>query len=283
MYLWEIIETVRVRLELAEVDSPLLSAELLLGHILKKDRLYILVHIKEEFPKNLEADLELLVNRRILGEPVAYLIQNKEFFGRDFFVNKHVLIPRPETEEIIEHVKAFYSSLDAFIFVDFGTGSGNISVSLAKEFPNALGIAVDISLDALFVAKENAQRHNVLEQILFIQADFRKPCVQNEIARLCVSNPPYISEKELLKVSREVSAFEPHGALYSADNGCSHVKELLPYCTALLQQEGVCFIEIAYEQKEELLDYAQGFQELKEQAVLEDLSAHDRFLFFKKK
>ncbi len=197
----------------AGVDSPRLSAELLLFHVCAITRLDLTLY--PDVPLSLaEQDrLSGLLRRRAEGEPAAYLLGSKEFFGRDFRVTPATLIPRPETELIIETALKAFPSSHAIHFADLGTGSGCIAVTFCAERSLWRGIMTDISARALAVAERNATRHGVRTRLQPLRADFRRPLFLPASLDLLVSNPPYVSREEYETLSQEVRDFEPVTAL----------------------------------------------------------------------
>lgn len=200
------------RLRAAEVDAPRLSAELVLREVLGLDRLTLALHPDEALPEAALPALCALLERRRAGEPVAYLLGRREFYGRDFAVNASTLIPRPETEHLVEAALAGCSAAQAR-FADLGTGSGCIAVTLCLERPGWRGLAADLSASALAVAAANAARHGVRERLGLVRADFTRPLLADATLDVCVSNPPYVSLAEYQTLSPEVRDFEPCSAL----------------------------------------------------------------------
>jgi release factor glutamine methyltransferase len=268
---------------LSGVDSPRLSSELLAAHALGCSRLSLNLERGRVLDDREYAALDALVSRREAGEPVAYILGTKEFYGLDFAVSPAVLIPRPETEHIVEAVEASFAKGQPFRFVDLGTGSGILAVTIASLFPEARGVAVDISPDALDVARANAQAHNVADRLEFVQADFTAETVEGDFD-LVVSNPPYVSDPEFVAASHEVTGFEPTGALVSGPDGLDHIRAMLPGVAAMLKQEGRLFMEIGYDQAKMIIDIVAGVcPEFEEVGVQKDLSGHDRVVFARKK
>ncbi|MGE4421298.1 MAG: peptide chain release factor N(5)-glutamine methyltransferase [Pseudodesulfovibrio sp.] len=268
---------------LSGVDSPRLSAELLAAHALGCSRLTLNLERGRVLTDDEYAVVTALAARREKGEPVAYILGSREFYGLDFAVSPAVLIPRPETEHIVEAVEAAFSKGQAFRFADLGTGSGILAVTIAVLFPEARGVAVDISPKALAVARANAHAHNVAERIEFIQADFTRETVEGQFD-LVVSNPPYVSEPEFAAASREVTAFEPTGALVSGPDGLDHIRAMLPGVAAMLKPGGRFFMEIGYDQAKMItsiiIDKYALFEEV---GVQKDLAGHDRVVSAQKK
>lgn len=205
------ISTATARLKAAGVDSPRLSAELLAAHASGLDRLRLRTWPDTPLLPEWLDILENLLARREQGEPMAYLIGTREFFGRDFLVTPHTLIPRPETELLVEAALKLFGSAP-IQFADFGTGSGCIAVTLCAERPHWSGLAVDASAGALATAAENAHHYHT-HGLCFARADFTRPLLADGSLDLLVSNPPYVSEAEYADLSPEVARFEPKNAL----------------------------------------------------------------------
>ncbi|GFM37858.1 peptide chain release factor N(5)-glutamine methyltransferase [Desulfovibrio psychrotolerans] len=230
------------------VDSPRLSAGLICMHVLGKDRLHLLTNPHQPVTDSQWAAMLSLVLRRGQGEPAAYLIGSREFFGREFTVSPATLIPRPETEHIVEEVVRQFARSGPFTFADLGTGSGCIAVSIAAELPHARGIAVDRSADALSVAARNARRHGVADRILFVQGDFTS-CLFRPGSLDCVAtNPPYVSAAEHAQLSSEVRDFEPASALVPGAAGTEHADILIPSAACWLRPGGLFVMEMGCSQ-----------------------------------
>jgi len=271
------------RLSCADVDAPRLSAELLACKAFGLSRLGLIVRKKDEVSLEQQAALEALVERRAKGEPAAYLLGEKEFFGLAFRVTPDVLIPRPETEGIIEEAQRLFPADAALRFADFGTGSGALAVSLAYVFPQSRGLAVDLCGQALEVARANAREHGVAGRLEFLCADFTGLGHSSGLAPasldLIVANPPYVTEAEYAGLSIEVRGFEPRAALVSADQGLAHIRGLAPTALRALRPGGVLLCEIGSTQGRAVLelfsDPSQGFAEA---AILHDYAGLDRVL-----
>lgn len=194
------------------IDSPHLSARLLVQDVLKISREELATHPERPLSRQECARLEGLLRRREQGEPIAYLLGEREFFGRSFKVTPATLIPRPESELLIETALHLVQK-KALVFADLGTGSGCLAVTLCAEHPEWQGIALDCSKKALSIAQSNAQKYKVDDRLLFVQGNFLQPCVRPSSLDLVVSNPPYLSEAEYAGLSPEVRDFEPLSAL----------------------------------------------------------------------
>lgn len=245
--------------------SPL-DREILLSLALKKSKEYILAHPEKKLAKGQIAKLKKYIKRRSAGEPIAYITGQKEFFGLDFGVNKNVLIPRPETELLVELAinkiqNTRYRMRDTII--DVGTGSGNIIVSIAKNLPRKIQnktnfFAADVSRSALRVARQNAQKHKVDKKIKFIQSDLLEYFPKNKIKTkniLIVANLPYVSPA-LFKKNESNLCFEPKNALISPQRGLRHYKRLLKEIGNICEKRFVfrvsCCAEISPEQKPQI-------------------------------
>ena len=268
---------------LSGVDSPRLSAELLAARALGCSRLSLVLERSRTLTDDEYAAVDALVARRETGEPVAYILGSREFYGLDFAVSPAVLIPRPETEHIVEAVEARYDKDFPLHFVDLGTGSGILAVTLATLFPAARGVAVDISADALDVARDNARAHGVADRLRFVRADFTRETVEGRFD-LVVSNPPYVTEAEFADASREVTGFEPTGALVSGRDGLDHIRAMLPGVASMLEPGGWFFMEIGCGQGQSVIDIVTDkCQQFEEVAVQKDLAGLDRIVSARKK
>lgn len=252
MDLLSVLKEATLALERSGCRSPRLDAELLLSSYLKKERTSLYTHPEQTLTENeLEQFLEW-VERRKHGEPVAYIIGKKEFWSLPFQVNNRVLIPRPETEFLVEEVLKVCSDMGKRILriLDIGTGCGAISIALASELENAQIIATDISPEALAVAVKNAQNNNVAHRISFLMGDLFQPVAGK--FDIIVSNPPYISVDEYNTLPLGVRGFEPQSALLAGNDGTEFHQEIIKGGALYLQQGGWLFMEIGSGQKHKL-------------------------------
>jgi release factor glutamine methyltransferase len=267
------------RLEAAGADAPRLSAELIAARALGLNRLGLIIHAKEAPDPGRLAAFEALLARREAGEPVAYLLGEREFFSLRFRVTPDVLIPRPETECIVEAVQHRFDRKKVLRFADFGTGSGCLAVTLAHEFAQARGVAIDLSQAALAVAQDNARAHGVDSRLEFVRADFTRVALAAGSLDLVVANPPYVTETEYAGLSREVRDFEPRTALVSDEAGLAHLRGLLPVAARALKPLGLLLCEIGAGQGGAALslaaDPALGFTGA---SILKDYAGLDRVL-----
>lgn len=216
----------RLRGQLAHEQNAALDAEVLARHVLGWDRARWLADAREPAPADFAPRFDALVSRRAAGEPVAYITGTREFWGLDFEVSPAVLVPRPETEVLVEEaLKLIDASPDGMTRVaDVGTGSGCIAVALAHSRPSITVVATDVSEAALAVAKRNAARHGVAGRVAFLLAPVLDGAGPVD---LVVSNPPYIGRQDEDTVARDVLDFEPHGALFSGNDGLDVIRALL--------------------------------------------------------
>ena len=224
-----------------------LDAEVLARKVLGCDRAAFVVSRRGEEPAGFADAYRALVERRCRREPVAYILGEREFWGRPFEVTPDVLIPRPETELIVEEALALFpAGRTPALIVDVGTGSGCLAVALALEFPDAWVIATDISEAALAVARRNAAKNGVGDRIDFRTGDLLAPVT--ELADLIVSNPPYVNSGDAPGLVPEVREHEPHVALFGGPDGLAMFGKLFPSAPARLRTGGRLIVEVGYDQ-----------------------------------
>jgi release factor glutamine methyltransferase len=260
------------------IENPRLNIELLLAHVLQKRRLDLYLQFERELDEATLARLRELVRRRAEGEPVQYVTGEAPFYGLTFAVNRHVLIPRPETELLVEAVlKRVTNHQSPITVVDVGTGSGCIAVTLAKQLPAAQIVAVDASGEALAVARANARRHGVEKNTRFLQGDLVEALPDNVGADVVVSNPPYIASGDWATLPKEVRDFEPVQALIAGADGLEVIRRLVKTAKRVLSPSGFVALEIGAGQRaavEQLFgDHGYGAVE-----VVKDLQGHERVL-----
>lgn len=275
-----------------KLDS--LDLGLLISFVLKKEREFILAHPEYILTSKQQSAIDKVMARRLKNEPLAYILEEKEFYGLNFKVNQHTLIPRPETELMVELaleeiLKAQYPILNT---IDIGTGSGNIIVSLAHQLKNTsyqLPVTsyygVDISKEALKIAKQNAKFHNLNKQIKFLHGNLLEPIVKSKIINhksslLILANLPYLSKDIYNACAENVKKYEPRTALYSATHGLAHYDELLGQIKLLIdthQQSIVLLIEISPEQKRLLPPLIKKYFPQAQSTFIKDLTQRWRF------
>jgi release factor glutamine methyltransferase len=232
------------RLTAAQVGSPRLNAEILLMSVLGCDRAYFFAHPERELSADDLSRYEELVGQRASGIPAQYITGHQEFWGMDFIVTPAVLIPRPETEHVLETVLPLMQSVDQPRIVDVGTGSGCIAIVLAKELLSARIDAVDLSPAALEIARANAARHQVESRIHFRRSDLMDGLPPASFD-FVVSNPPYVSESEEDQVQLEVRKFEPRNAVFAGHTGLEVIERMVPQAAEVLKPAGWLVMEIS--------------------------------------
>jgi release factor glutamine methyltransferase len=224
----------------------------LLQHVLARDRTFILAHPEQLMTNEQWQTFRELLLRRASGEPLQYVIAHQSFFGLDFEVARGVLIPRPETELLVETALGFLKDIPGSQEIcDVGTGSGCIAITLLHECSTAHAVAIDVSPAALEIAKRNARRHAVEERLTFVEADCFSSLSAGKFSfDLIVSNPPYVAEMALAGLQREVRDHEPREALAGGPDGLDVVRRLLSESSAFLKSHGHLLIEIGFNQGE---------------------------------
>ncbi len=226
------------------IESPRINAELLLSHILKCKRLNLYLSFDRPLSKEETDEYRELLKRRSKFEPLQYIVGYVDFYGLKFDVNTSVLIPRPETEILVETIINEVKGKENLSILDIGTGCGNIAVSLAKNIEIVEIKAIDISEDALKVAQKNAGCNNVKDKIKFEKIDFLNDEIINEKFDVVVSNPPYISFEEFHELRPELNIFEPRFALTDESDGLTFYKAISKKCKYLLKSGSKLFFEL---------------------------------------
>lgn len=311
MQLREAVREATAELEAAGIDSPRLAAEVLLLHAVGRDRSFLFAHPEYELSVDEEARARELVARRAAGEPPQYLTGHQEFWGLDFQVTPAVLIPRPETEILVEKAVELaqrsprtplkpkeglngapgesqvssaalcepgaHSASRPLKIIDVGTGSGAIAVALAHSLPQAEVQAVDLSPEALEVAAENARRLGV--RVSFQQSDVLASVECDGTFDFVVSNPPYVGLNEADKVQQMVKDYEPHLALFAGDEGLTVIRRLIPQSRAALRPGGWLLMEVGWSQSQAVLALLAGWDEVQ---AIPDLAGIPRILAARK-
>jgi len=241
------------------------DAELLLAHTLRQPRIWLLAHPEAEVSEAEAALFLALTARRAAGEPVQYLTGTQEFFGLELRVTPAVLIPRPETEHLVEAALAWsQTQREALRFLDIGTGSGAIAIAIAVNLPGVEIFAADISSAALDVARENAVRLGVSERIRFVESDLLSALGSAELPfDAILSNPPYIPSSDAATMQREVVGHEPHTALFAGMDGLDIYRRLIPAAYAALRPGGLLALEIGFGQREALVELLDGWDNVR--------------------
>ena len=280
MNIRELLDTTVEYFKKYGLKDPRLDAEVLLAHVLKKERIQLYVDFDQPLNEQELGQYRQLVYLRSRHHPVAYLLGKKEFMSLELTVNEEVLIPRPETEELVENIIEYCKgrNLSGPNIVDVGTGSGAIAVSLAYYIEGAKILAIDISPGALKVARENIARYELGERVKVMEGDLLTPLIwlNKDNVDIVVSNPPYIDQAGMAQLSREVK-MEPELALHGGVDGLDYYCRLIPQALRVLKDDGLLALEIGYDQAaavRELFDSGWSKVEVKK-----DYSGHDRMVF----
>ena len=231
--------------------SSKLDSEILLSKIIKKNRKYLILNSNEELKKENIKSFDYLVKRRKKGEPIAYLINKKEFWKQNFYINQNVLIPRPDTETLVEETLKLFNVNSKLNMLDIGTGSGCILLSILKERRNFFGTGIDISKKAINVARFNAKMHQLSNRVKFYNSDVDKFLIGKY--DLILSNPPYIKRQDLKYLEVDVKGFEPKLALDGGKDGFSKITKVISKTSTLLKKNGRFILEIGFGQKKKIL------------------------------
>jgi release factor glutamine methyltransferase len=254
----EVLQAARIRLS-STSQYPRRDAELILAHVLGCDPTALLTHPERPLSAKEADGFESLLKRRLANEPVQYLTGEQEFYGLLFEVSPDVLIPRPETEHLVEAVLERFDREANPRIVDVGTGSGAIAVAIAHALPRSQVTAVDSSPEALVVARSNAERHGVMDRMSFLQSDLLAAAERTQFD-VVVSNPPYVADGEVLEP--QVAHYEPHSALYAGPTGLEIYERLIPQARAVLKPRGWLMMEIGYGQQAVLEALLGGWSEV---------------------
>ena len=241
----ELINIGEKKLRQKKIESFRLDSELLLSKILNKKREKILINLDQKISKKNFFMYRRLIQRRSKNEPIAYIMEEKEFWSKNFFVNRDTLIPRPETELMVEEIIEIFKKKRISI-LDIGTGSGCILISLLSELSNSKGVGIDISKKALIVAKKNSDKHKILSNIKFLNKSLDAKF--NEKFDLIVSNPPYIKSSEIKNLREDIKKYEPRIALDGGNDGLDLIKKVIYKTKYNLKSKGKLALEIGNEQ-----------------------------------
>ena len=234
-----------------KIANPQLDSEILLSNSIKRDKKHIILNPKEVLNSEQLRKFKSLIERRKKGEPIAYLINKKEFWKDEFFVNKDVLIPRPDSELIIEQVLKIYSKDVQLQVLDIGTGSGCILLSILKERSNFYGTGIDISKKSINVSKFNAKQLNLTNRVKFFHSSVDN--FNNGKYDIIVSNPPYIEQLSLKYLEKDVVNFEPKLALSGGFDGFSKIRKVINKASILIKKNGKFILEIGFNQKNKVI------------------------------
>jgi release factor glutamine methyltransferase len=280
------INRATTQLSAAGVTNARLDAEVLLSHIMNRDRAWLFTHIHDALEDKTRRVFEGAVERRSKREPLQYIIGKQEFWGLDYVVTPDVLIPRPETELVVESaLKIIRSKNKPVTIVDLCTGSGCIAISLAKELKASRVFAVDKSNRALNIAKENARKHGVSDLIRFLEGDLYQPLEMLDIhggVDIIVSNPPYVQSGDYDTLQPEVRDFEPAMALFAGQHGTEIHCEIIAGAPVYLKLHGALIMEMGIGQAEFLTKMAQDTGAYGVPEIFKDLAGIERVIVAKK-
>lgn len=271
MKISDILKNTAVRLKRADIDTANLDARLLLCEYLQKDKLYLIVNVNEEI--YVDDSFEQLVSRREKHEPMQYILGRAEFYGLNFKVNKNVLIPRPDTEILVEKVIEFVGD-NPYTVLDIGTGSGCIPITVAVNCKNVKAYTVDVSEYATNVAKGNASLNRVEERVSFLNMDILKEFPDIEVDCI-VSNPPYIEDDVIPTLMSDVRNFEPYIALSGGADGLVFYRRIAEEGYKILKEGGLIAFEVGHNQAQDVADILKnnGFSDIE---ITKDLAGIGR-------
>jgi len=265
------------------IESPRMNSELLLADILNCKRLDLYLSFERPLSEDEMKKYRECIRRRGNFEPLQYVIGKVEFYGLELKVSPSVLIPRPETELLVENVLNQFSKDQRLIILDIGSGSGNIAIALAVHLPQSKIVSTDISEEALLIAKENSERHGVSERIKFVRHDILRNDLNNfPMFDIVVSNPPYVSKKNYSTLQKEIKNFEPAIAITDEGDGYTFYREISAKASVKLKENGKLFFEIAQGQSEVVVEFMTK-NNFKNIGVTKDYQNIDRVIFGERK
>lgn len=261
-------------LEEAGVETPQLDAELLMAHSLGLSRSQLYAQLDRDLDAETRKTFQAVVSRRVKREPVAYIVGHKEFYGLELRVDPRVLIPRPETETLVEVALTIARQRGLSLLAEVGVGSGAVAIALAVNLPQMEIYAIDSSSEALAVAQENCRRHQVSDRVHLLHGDLLEPLPQP--VQLIVSNPPYVSRDELPTLEPEITDYEPLAALDGGADGLEQIRRLVEQAGPHLKPSGMLCLEIGETHALAVNDLVRTAFPSATVAVVRDLAGLDR-------
>lgn len=263
-------------LSLEGIEEARLEAEVLLRQVFGLNKAELYVHLEDELPPGQMEGLNQLIQRRLSHEPIAYITGHKEFFGLDFHVNHNTLIPRPETELLVEQALKLGRDRHSLMIADIGTGCGAIAIALAAHLPQAQVYAIDISASALEIASLNSKINRVDSRVHPMRGNLLQPLSQP--VHLIVANLPYISDTKMGELPKEILLFEPKLALSGGPDGLQHISQLLTQAKDKLCARGAILLEISPEQNATVIDLARQYFPRDKAKTIFDLNGQERVI-----
>lgn len=279
MTIREAIAKATIKLKMHKIDSPKLKARLLIQSILKQTRQYIMVYDEKSLTQRQEQDYWKKIDRLTKGEPLQHITHQQEFMKMNFYVNQDVLIPRPDTEILVEEVIQIAEKIHAKKILDLCTGSGAIAISLAKYIENSQITATDISAKALEIAEKNAKENQVDRQITFLTSNLLEQ-VPKEKYDIIVANPPYIKREVIKMLDQEVQK-EPLIALDGGWDGLDFYRKIIHQAYEFLKYKGYLCLEIGYDQRQDVLELIEQEEKYVNSYSKKDLYGKDRVVVTK--
>jgi release factor glutamine methyltransferase len=262
-------------LKLKKIKTYQLDSELVLSNLLKQQRENLIIDLNQKVSENIALKFKNLISRRAKREPLAYILKNKEFWSKDFFVDRSTLIPRPETELLCENIIKIFKNKNLYI-LDMGTGSGCIILSILTELKSAKGIGIDISRKAIEIAKKNSNKLGLNKKVKFLNKSLDN--IYGYKFDLIVSNPPYIKTGDIKNLSEDVKRFEPKIALDGGKDGLDVIKKVIYKSRTILKKLGWLALEIGYGQHYKVSQILKE-QNFKEELLVKDYKNNVRCIF----
>ncbi|MBC8246783.1 MAG: peptide chain release factor N(5)-glutamine methyltransferase [Deltaproteobacteria bacterium] len=265
------------------IENPRADAEILLAHALNLERIDLYLRYDQPLNHDELSRFKILIKRRIQREPVAYITGTKEFWSLDFRVTTDVLIPRPETECLVERALVVLSGDTPLRVLELGTGSGAITIALASEKPDHHYVATDRSVFAVCLAGENAKRHKLDQSMSFFAGDWFQPLNEDGFFDMIISNPPYIRTEEIDRLEPEIFRYEPRISLDGGEDGLQCIEQILVKAHHCLKSKGKLLLEMGHDQREKIQAILNSMGRYDNISFFMDYSGHDRGVQLEKK